>query len=131
VVAAIHLNQFADVCLAFTPLAMGTAAPVALPLAVGDEPAAQGFGVEAQRVVFGQHLGGQGGAEACPPWWVVVVLAHQGQGVEANLVRFAMRGGSSAQPMHQAAVTLGLVAFPNAFALAIGQRQQGRHLHQA
>ena len=122
--AAVDLDEFAGVHPAFAPLAMGATTPVALPLPVGDEPAAQRFGVEGKRVVFGQHLGGQGGAE------VGIVDAHQGQRLGALEVGFAMCGGVTAQPMHQAGITHRSVPFPDAVALAVGQRQQRRHLHQ-
>ena len=58
VVAAVDLAECAGVRLAFAPVAVGAAAPVAWPVPVGDAPAAQGFRGEGQRVVFGQHRGG-------------------------------------------------------------------------
>ena len=45
-------------------------------------------------------------------------------------VRDAVRRGPPAQPMHQTGVAIVLIAPPQPFTLAVGQRQQFRHRHQ-
>jgi len=104
VFAAVDLHQRTDMGLALASLAVARTATTPLPLAVGDEPTAQGFVIEVLAVALGQFLGSQGGAEACPPWWVGVVGAVQRKDGAALAIRFAARRGTPAQAMDQARV---------------------------
>jgi len=122
--AAVDLDQLADVGLAFAAVPVATAAALGLGVAGGAPPAAQGFVVEVQVVIFGQAFGGQGRAE------VRVLLGAQREDLLAQRGGLAAVGGLPAQPMHQPGITFELVAFPDAFALAVGEREQARDLHQ-
>jgi hypothetical protein len=100
----VHLHELAEAGSAWPTLAMRIASALALPQPFCKEPTPQCVGRHGH-ILLGQLLARQGWAEAH------VALAILAQGTLAQLGVELPIGGSSAQAMHQAGITLLVQAF--------------------
>jgi hypothetical protein len=100
---------------------MLVATALALPEALGEQPAAQGIGGHLQ-AAFGELLGGEGGAE------VGVVLAVELQDTATELGILAVVGGVATQAMDEGGVTLVPEAVQQATQVPGGELEQGSGL---